>query len=286
MTDASTAVKKLFAGIITFNPDIPLLERNIAAVRPQVELIVIVDNHSENIGQIKTLAGKYHCEIICNNQNKGIAAALNQATRAGEAQDYEWMLSLDQDSECPVDFCSTLSSFFTRDPHIAIVAPIIRDRKNGIIGHRPIGEYGEVRTCITSGSCTRLTAWNEIGGYDEKLFIDSVDFDFCYRLRKVGYKVIQTDSDVLEHFIGEAKRTNFFNLRFQEHSAFRYYYIARNNIYYPKKNHLYIHMIRGYIRNLKLISNILLFEKDKKAKIKSILRGWIVGIAMRAKKEQ
>ena len=45
-------------------------------------------------------------------------------------------------------------------------------------------------------------------------------------------------------------------------------------------------MIRGYIRNLKLISNILLFEKDKKAKIKSILRGWIVGIAMRAKKEQ
>ena len=147
----------------------------------------------------------------------------------------------------------------------------------GIIGHKPAGTYGEVRTCITSGSCTRLSAWEKIGGFDEKLFIDSVDFDFCYRIRKTGYVIIQTREAVLEHSIGEVKKNKLLGIPYSEHSAFRYYYISKNNIYYPLKNRLYLHALRGNARNMRNLLQVLFFEEDKKAKLKQIARGWVNG---------
>ena len=111
------------------------------------------------------------------------------------------------------------------------------------------------------------------------MFIDSVDFEFCYRIRKAGYKVIQTSNVELEHSLGEGKIVSFLGLKFRnnEHSAFRCYYIAQNNIYYPLKHHLWLHLIRGNLRNLKHIIIVLLYEKNKEKKIISILRGWLKG---------
>lgn len=64
----------------------------------------------------------------------GIATALNQASAFGLSSGFEWMLALDQDSECPPTFCKILSSYFD-NPRIGIVAPVIQDRDSGIIGH-------------------------------------------------------------------------------------------------------------------------------------------------------
>ncbi|MCB5628885.1 glycosyltransferase family 2 protein [Bifidobacterium animalis] len=273
----TTARQNLFAGIVTFNPDIELLRKNIEAICAQVDLVIIVDNGSRNLEDIRPLADAHHCKLIPNAQNEGIATALNQIALAGKGDGYSWMLTLDQDSECPPDFCSTLSQFFSMNSRIAIVAPVIQDRDRGIIGHKPAGTYGEVRTCITSGSCTRLSAWEKIGGFDEKLFIDSVDFDFCYRIRKTGYVIIQTREAVLEHSIGEVKKNKLLGIPYSEHSAFRYYYIPKNNIYYPLKNRLYLHALRGNARNMRNLLQVLFFEEDKKAKLKQIARGWVNG---------
>ena len=275
---------KLFVGIVTFNPDIQLLEKNIQSIKPQVNFVVIVDNNSKNLAEIKKIAFSYKCKLICNESNMGIAVALNQAAAFGLGLGFEWMLALDQDSACPPSFCKTLSSYFD-NPRIGIVAPVIQDRDSGIIGHNPKGECRKVRTCITSGSCTRLFAWEMIKGYDERMFIDSVDFDFCYRLRRAGYEVIQTSDVVLLHSLGEFKRTKFLKIPYSEHSAFRYYYMARNNIFYPKKNHLYIFVIRGFYRDVSLALRILFLEHSKKKKLFSVLTGCVDGIKMPIKKE-
>ena len=109
----TTARQNLFAGIVTFNPDIELLRKNIEAICAQVDLVIIVDNGSRNLEDIRPLADAHHCKLIPNAQNEGIATALNQIALAGKGDGYSWMLTLDQDSECPPDFCSTLSQFFS-----------------------------------------------------------------------------------------------------------------------------------------------------------------------------
>ena len=56
----TTARQNLFAGIVTFNPDIELLRKNIEAICAQVDLVIIVDNGSRNLEDIRHLA-KSNC---------------------------------------------------------------------------------------------------------------------------------------------------------------------------------------------------------------------------------
>ena len=187
------------------------------------------------------------------------------------------MLSLDQDSVCQEDFVKEMSKYLTIEKRLGIVAPVIKDRNIGIVGHNPVKKIQHVNTCITSGAFSNLKAWKRIGGYDERMFIDSVDFEYCYRMRKNKYGVIQVRDVQLLHEIGasEKRRFLFWNVVVNGHSAFRKFYIAQNNVYYPLKHHLWLHFIRGNFRNLGLMFVVLLYEDNKKDKLAAIIKGWI-----------
>lgn len=267
--------KKVYAGIVTFNPSLKVLEDNVLSVYKQVSEIVIVDNASENIEKISEIIGQFNNIVLIKNyENKGIAYALNQLMNFGESNLYTYMLTLDQDSKCPKNYIQDMLPFFKIDKKIGIVAPVIKDINVGIVGHSP-SPYGYVKTCITSGSIVSIEAWKNIGGYDELLFIDSVDFDFCYRLRKAKYLILQTDRKYLIHEIGdgEIKKFLFWKVNVTNHSPFRKYYISRNNIYYPLKNRMYIRFLRGVFRDLCLIFIVLFYEESKVSKIKNIIQG-------------
>ena len=196
------------------------------------------------------------------------------------------MLSLDQDSVCNENYVAKMEPYLTVETKLGIVAPVIVDRHIGVVGHNPQSEYAHVNTCITSGAFSNIQAWKSIDKYDESLFIDSVDFEYCYRMRKNGYGVIQVKNVYLLHEIGNSqkKRFLFWKVDVTGHSAFRKYYIARNNIYYPMKHHLWLHFIRGNIRNLQLIMIVMLYEQSKKEKIAAICKGWRDSFGMRINK--
>lgn len=269
-------------GIVSFNPNLNLLKRNIEAIQSQVSDIFIVDNGSSNATEVRNLTLSYpSAHLIENKTNTGIAAALNQTCAAATEIGYHWILTLDQDSVCSSHFVDELLKVKKECLSAGIVAPVIIDRNVGVVGHCTNGVQ-EVRTCITSGSLTNLSAWKEIGGFDEKMFIDSVDFDFCFRLRKAGYRVYQTDAVTLDHAIGNGKKRRFLFWTFSdlEHSAFRDFYIAQNNVYYPKKNHLWLHFIRGNLRNLRQILIVLVYEDNKRDRMRAICRGWGKGLKL------
>ncbi len=100
----------IYAGIITYNPELVVLEKNIASIISQIECIVIVDNGSRNISAITDLVDKYKIHIIKNKDNYGIATALNQAMDYGKRSGFLWMLSLDHDSQCPPDYCKKMKN--------------------------------------------------------------------------------------------------------------------------------------------------------------------------------
>ena len=55
---------------------------------------------------------------------------------------------------------------------------------------------------ITSGSLINTSIFSEIGGYNEKLFIDEVDHEYCYRIKMLGYSVLQLENILLNHTLG------------------------------------------------------------------------------------
>lgn len=274
-------VASIIAGIVTYNPNIDRLKENVESICPQVEKVIIFDNGSKNQEEIIKIY-KDEVILITSPKNVGIAAALNRLMEKSRELGSTWMLSLDQDSVCPSLFCADMSKYFEKESNLGIVAPVILDRNVGIVGHKPDKEYISVRTCITSGAFTKIQVWEKIGGYDESMFIDSVDFEFCYRVRKAGYKVIQIRDVQLLHEIGNSEKRFFlfWKVDVKHHSAFRKYYIARNNVYYPLKHRLWLHFFRGNLRNIFLIISVLLFEDDKKNKISRIRSGWIDGLSL------
>lgn len=270
-------MEKIYAGIVTFNPDIERLKENVSAICIQVPEVVIFDNGSSNFADIQEHISIFNNVIlIYSNKNIGIAAALNRLMQWGFDNKYDWMLSLDQDSVCDVSYVDKMKPYLDVEPLLGIVAPVIVDRNVGVVGHNPNKEYCHVNTCITSGAFSKIEYWKQIDEYDESMFIDSVDFEYCYRMRKNGYGVIQVKDVHLLHELGNSvkRRFLFWKIDVTGHSAFRKYYIARNNVYYPKKHHLWIRFIRGNYRNLKMIVIVLLYEDNKKEKIRSILSGW------------
>ena len=272
------------AGIVSYNPDLRRLKKNIDAIFSQVDEVVVYDNGSINQKElVKIFQNKI--TILLSNKNEGIATALNRLMEYCAKKNILWMLSLDQDSICPYDYVKKMIPYLTIIDNLGIVAPVIIDRNIGLIGHKPKEEFAEVNTCITSGAFQNVSVWKKVGKYDESMFIDSVDFEFCYRVRKAGFKVIQVRDVQLLHELGESKKRRFLFWKITDtgHSAFRKYYIARNNIYYPLKHRLWLHFIRGNFRNIRLVFIVLLYENDKKNKIGSIIKGWKNGLKVKRK---
>ena len=72
--------KKVAATIITFNPDMIRLKKNIEFALKQFSYIQIVDNNSQNSNEINNLCKDSKClKYVKLDKNMGLAFALNKA---------------------------------------------------------------------------------------------------------------------------------------------------------------------------------------------------------------
>ena len=264
---------KTLAGIVTYNPDIERLTENLDSVRKQnVDELVIIDNGSDNVDEIgKTLEG---VSLIRNSKNLGIAKALNQIFQYADKAGCNLVITLDQDSVCPEDYLDKFSPYFSLE--FGILCPVIVDINAGIDARKSIDfttEIQEIRGCITSGSITKVSAWKAVNGFDETMFIDSVDYDFCDRIIRAGYKVLRANTIELQHEIGHQTKHKLFgvDVYVKNHSAFRKYYIGRNIAYIARKRQQ--PMIRPVLQEVKQVLLISFYENGKKEKIKALLDG-------------
>lgn len=273
---------KVAAGIVTFNPDYEKLKACIQSVLFQVSVIYIVDNHSngyENLEKTVELFDRKKIFIKRNKENMGIACALNSLLRWAEKDGYTVILTLDQDSICEESMVEQFGLLM--DNNVGIVCPQYKD-SNEPWSIEKKDEIKQIISCITSGSLTRVSAWRDIGGFDERLFIDGVDHDFCYRLRKKGYIILQNNNFILYHEIGNTRTRRFLwkKICVRNHSAFREYYIVRNMIYLDKKMGVKGYPFIVFKSIAKRIFVMLLYEKEKKEKLLNTIKGIKDGIKM------
>lgn len=265
-----------FAGIVLFNPEIERLKENLQAVIPQVDEVVLVDNFSDNIIEVRQLLSQYQtCKLIENDNNKGIATALNQILEYAKLHGYEWFLTLDQDSVCNEHLIETYERY-TEFEKVGMLTSLAVDRNfTTQTSFDKNEEYHYVTYCITSGALVNTKACNECGGWDDALFIDNVDGEICIHLKELGYKVLSIRFNGILHEVGHGKDVQFLWKKdvVYNHPASRQYYMARNRIYvarkYPNEFNIRKELLKEF-RNYRLI---LLFEKDKRCKIAARIKG-------------
>lgn len=271
------------AGIITYNPTLTDVSTCLEALCNQVERVIIVDNASKNVKSLQEVVSKYtNVTLVKNSQNVGFAKALTQVFEWAKSQGFNWVLTLNDDSVVPSNMISEYKKILenqgslvnqknAKNSKIAIVCSLLKNRLDGTILHSKCHED----ECITSGSLTSVEAWEKIGGFDEWLEIDGVDFDFSRRLVRAGWKIVECQNVIMEHQIGKARSINLIIKHpiVWNHNANRKYYIARNMqvVDYKMGTYSYAKSLRAVVRDMIFVA---LWEKNKFAKIRAMIRGF------------
>jgi rhamnosyltransferase len=149
---------------------------------------------------------------------------------------FQWVVLFDQDSVVPPNFIDLMFKTYNDSPfrsQAGIVCPTYRDDRTDAVLPLPCSKKKEILAVPTSGSLIPVEIFQQVGSFNEDLFIDYVDVEFSLRIRKVGYRIIQSTQAVLRHSMGKITRHRFARRWFiaTNHSAARRYYITRNRIW-------------------------------------------------------
>ena len=224
------------AVVVAYFPDEGFVAR-LQAVLPQVARVVVVDNtprESAAPGLAGVLKGLAKVQLISNQSNLGIAAALNQGLNHALDAGFKWALTLDQDTQCFPDMVDTLLAVSKAcAPAPAVIGGNYLDPRN----KHPEAEVAEPgaflaqKTVITSGCLVDVHVALAIGGFREDYFIDQVDHEFCLRARAHGHQVVISRKPVMIHSVGESGGVRLPLLGvLPNHPPVRKYYIARNTV--------------------------------------------------------
>jgi rhamnosyltransferase len=267
---------KIAAVVILYNPEKNTIE-NILSYSSFVGAVYAIDNSEKPSQTFKEEISKINnCFYLQDNENKGIAKRLNEACTMARIEGYEWLLTMDQDSNFStgmfVKYLEKCKFFYKED--VAIFAinymPDILP-----ISNKPI----QVLSTITSGSIVNLSLHQKIGKYNEDLFIDLVDAEYCYRANALHFKIILFADIILNHRIGYIQYgrslKNFKITPRILHNPIRMYYLVRNSFYMLYKFQNLPKPARQEIKKcLFLLKNNILYHKNRLAVIKNILRGY------------
>ena len=281
--DAAPPAIRICAVMVIYNPD-STLEQNIMALLNEVDRLVVVDNCSEPSvrSRITALAATSNFEVIWNQENIGLAAGLNTGIhRALTNEQYQWIATFDQDSRVTPGFSKTMLAAHTACPfrekveliapcHVLSVEPAEMPLQDG-------PQFREVTVALQSGSFFNSSAFKDVGTFDESFFIDYVDFEFCLRLRKSGFRMIEATHAPIYHRVGTPTRHTFLGMTCTvfNHSPLRRYYAARNRLrvyrrYLLSDPRWIGHDIWSWFKE---IVKLVLFENNRPEKLGYIARG-------------
>ncbi|WP_158542234.1 glycosyltransferase [Pedobacter chinensis] len=146
-----------------------------------------------------------------NPKNDGISKGYNESAELAKELGKEWLLFIDQDSVFPVDYLQSLESAINENKNTFIFAPILKSgariispnwvflekglsMKIPITGNQPM----KFKSFINSGLCVRLTAFNKVGGYNDKIRLDFSDTYFVNKLKRAFNQIYVLDM-IVEH---------------------------------------------------------------------------------------
>lgn len=239
------------AGMVVYNPDKARLKECLESIFSQFKQLIVFDNN----GNCKELfANDVRVVYLTEGQNKGLAYALNRIMEKAMLLRYDWLVTLDQDTLIPNNLLINYQKHIEQKS-VAILAPqVIDNRRKYLKIEETKEELTEIDFCITSASCTNLNIWKQLNGFDEWLFIDFIDNDFCKRARLNGYRILRLNKVVINQQFGDIKlksprivqfylklsdilhNKNIAKLSYKKKvSPLRVYYVHRNLLYLNKK---------------------------------------------------
>lgn len=234
---------------VTFRPDEGVIGDVLQRAALQVGRLAVLDNDSPLVDGThwsERVAIPAGVEVVREPTNVGLGAAYNRAVVIAREHGARFVLLLDQDSlleEGCVDALLRHADRRRARGPLGAVGPTFVDARSGERApfvrfgfplnhtfHAPAGGDVDVDFLISSGSLIPVDAIDAAGGFDEGLFIDSVDMEWCFRAKAAGLQLAGVADARMLHTIGdELVRLPGGGTMFV-HSPLRLYMMTRNRV--------------------------------------------------------
>lgn len=285
----------LGALVVLFHPTADELAR-VVALRERCDSLMVVDNSPQPDPAVTALLAACGIAMLHNGNRNGIAGALNCGLASQFGQGVDAVALFDQDSVVPGDYfpvmrtaCAALGAgSFLAGPRIfdendqRFLPELSTD---GLTVQRlKLHEGAAPQRCaflISSGCVISRRAFETLGRFDEPLFIDHVDTEYCLRALARNVPLYVIPSLVLAHRIGERRHHQLgpFHMTATNHPWYRRYYSARNAMQIGLQYGMRFPVaIVPNLLTLWQIVQVLLLEQDKLAKLNGILLGMSDGL--------
>ncbi|MEK7653529.1 MAG: glycosyltransferase family 2 protein, partial [Patescibacteria group bacterium] len=237
--------------------------------------VIVIDNNSADsaVGYLKEVYPEV--KIVENKKNHGFAEANNQGFFLAKKWGADYLLLLNQDAIMEKNCLPRLVKLIESDETIAAVQPKIllypeKDKINSLgnsihfLGFAYCNYYKEkdqqgitqpFETPYSSGAACllRVSAIDEVGFFDDRLFMYHEDVDLGWRLRLAGYKSMLNPLAVIYHKYNYRK------------AKYKFYYMERNR---------WIVMLQNYRLATLLIFSPALLVMELGIILFSLKNGW------------
>lgn len=279
------------AAYITAYEDWEAVEKCLHAIQKQtfpVSHILIVDNSSKNLIPERF---EFLEEITVKSfpENIGISGGLKVAVEWFTKSDYDFLWTFDQDSVAEPDCLEKLifdyHQLIFQDVPVGIIAPLPVDNNTQIeVCGRNFENYRlvpakdqendlyECDVVITSGSLIPIKTAREVELPNTNLFIDAVDWEYCFNFKKKGYKIFVSRKAIIKHQFSDLIKVKLpligTNILVNNYSPLRQYYICRNHTYFLIKNtsskYILLSILSRIFYSLRVIFKVTFYEPEQK----------------------
>ncbi len=261
---------KLLITLVNYNTTDLLLKCLDSIQQQEVHVdyrIVVIDNNSQDGGMEQVKAAYPDVTVIENGTNNGYAIAVNQAIRLFES---DYILLLNPDIEVRPGAIDALVTFMDTTPDVGITGgklfypdgalqyscrtfftlPVILYRRtflgklfpNSSVLKRHLmtdWDHDTVRDVDWMlGACMliRRSALKDVGLMDERFFLYFEDVDWCYRMKKGGWRVCYLpQAEMIHHHRRESAKGMNKTLFFHIMSMFHFYDKWGKFLYFLRK---------------------------------------------------
>ncbi len=215
----------------------------------------VVDNNSPDKSADMVAVEFSEVRLIANDRNAGFTRANNQALRQSQSRHG---VILNPDTECRPGSLTTLVRYLDAHPEVGAVGPRLLNtdgslQPNGARFPNPLQDFlvvSELRfisrkaferwsrmrddfdaDCeldVVSGACmmVRREAIEKVGVLDEDFFMFYEEVEWCWRIKKAGWKVVYVSAaEVVHHWMGSVR---------QDSEAMTKRLFQSSDIYYKK----------------------------------------------------
>lgn len=231
------------------------------------------DSATDNSRVAQPLLNRFEgkVEYYSNPYNMGLVASVNNGFKMAINRGANWILVMNPDGTFKNDAIGIFRKYISEnDTHdVGIIAPrfnIDRRQKQEGKGVTEI-KYPDMTGCLYNAKIL-----GKLGFYDQNTYFYGLDVEYCIRVRKNGFKIIECCEAVLNHHPAETMNITLFGktiFKCGKDSPQRFYYQFRSAYYINQKYHNFYNFAFFVYKYLKVI----LFFDNKGEYLKMIKMG-------------